>query len=63
MDAVTAYTYSTAAWFGVQAVPLLLFPKLITAMLSAEARRPTGTSTTSNDTPRIILEDLSSTNS
>lgn len=43
MDAITAYTYSSAAWFGIQAVPLLLFPQLITAMLSIEDRRSTGT--------------------
>lgn len=42
MDAITSYTYSTAAWFAIQAVPLLLFPNLITAMLCSEARRATG---------------------
>lgn len=44
MDAITTYTYSTSAWFGIQAVPLLFFPQLITALLSPEARRSSGTS-------------------
>lgn len=44
MDAITTYTYSTSAWFGIQAVPLLFFPQLVTALLSPEARRSSGTS-------------------
>lgn len=43
MDAITAYTYSTAGWFGIQATPLLLFPRLIVAMLAREERPSTGT--------------------
>lgn len=39
MDAITTYTYSTSAWFGIQAIPLLFFPQLVTALLSPEARR------------------------
>ena len=39
-----AYTYSTAAWLGLQAVPLLVAPKLITTMLSSEAHSITGRS-------------------
>lgn len=42
MDVFYAYTYSTAAWLGIQAVPLLIFPKLIVTMLSVDARKPTG---------------------
>ncbi|KAI4278344.1 MAG: hypothetical protein L6R38_005279 [Xanthoria sp. 2 TBL-2021] len=41
MDVFYAYTYSTAAWFGIQAVPLMMFPKLIITALSTEARKPT----------------------
>lgn len=41
MDAITTYTYSTAGWFGIQAVPLLLFPRLIIAMLSRDDRHST----------------------
>ncbi len=44
MDAITTYTYSTSAWFGIQAVPLFFFPQLVTALLSPEARRSSGTS-------------------
>lgn len=47
MDAITTYTYSTSAWFGIQAVPLLFFPQLVTALLSPEARRSSGTSSPS----------------
>ena len=42
MDVFYAYTYSTAAWFGIQAVPLIISPKLIITALSTEARKPTG---------------------
>ncbi|KAL8815256.1 MAG: hypothetical protein Q9223_005593 [Gallowayella weberi] len=41
MDVFYAYTYSTAAWFGVQTIPLMLSPKLIITILSTEARKPT----------------------
>ena len=36
------YTYGTAGWLGLQALPLLLSPKLITAMLASEAHLATG---------------------
>lgn len=42
MDVFYTYTYSTAAWLGVQAIALMIFPKLIVTMLSVEARKPTG---------------------
>lgn len=42
MDAITTYTCASATWLGIQAVPLLLTPKLITTLLSQEARGPTG---------------------
>jgi hypothetical protein len=38
-----AYTFGTAAWLSVQALPLLLTPRLVTIMLSSEARSITGT--------------------
>ncbi|KAL8859484.1 MAG: hypothetical protein Q9178_004162 [Gyalolechia marmorata] len=41
MDVFYAYTYSTAAWFGIQAVPLIITPRLIITTLSVEARKPT----------------------
>jgi hypothetical protein len=41
-DAITSYTYSSAIWLSLQATPLLLTPKLITALLAIEARKPTG---------------------
>jgi hypothetical protein len=37
-----AYTFGTAAWLGLQALPLLFAPKLITTMLSSEAHFITG---------------------
>ena len=37
-----AYTFGTAAWLGVQALPLLVAPKLIIIMLSSEAHSITG---------------------
>ena len=37
-----AYTFGTAAWLSVQALPLLVAPKLITTMLSSEAHSITG---------------------
>lgn len=42
MDSVGAYATSTAAWLSLQAIPLLISPKLIVTMLSPDARRPTG---------------------
>ena len=42
MDVFYAYTYSTTAWLGLQAVPYLLSPKLIVTMLSIDTRKPTG---------------------
>lgn len=58
MDAITTYTYSTSAWFGIQAVPLLFFPQLVTALLSPEARRSSGTSSPSIH-PTSILQKSS----
>lgn len=37
-----AYTYGTAAWLGAQAVPLIVMPKLIIALLAPELHRTTG---------------------
>jgi len=42
MDVFTTYTYSTAGWFSLQALPLLLSPKLIVTLLSVESLNPTG---------------------
>lgn len=42
MDVFYAYNYSTAGWLSLQALPLLLSPKLIVTLLSAESRNPTG---------------------
>lgn len=42
MDSVGAYATGTAAWLSLQAIPLLVSPKLIVTMLSPDARRPTG---------------------
>ncbi len=41
MDVFYAYTYSSAGWLALQAVPLLLSPSLIITLLSNEARKPT----------------------
>jgi hypothetical protein len=37
-----AYTYGTAAWLGIQAVPLIVLPKLITTLLAKELHETTG---------------------
>lgn len=50
MDSVGAYATSTAAWLSLQALPLLISPKLIVTMLSPDARRPTGPLSTTQST-------------
>ena len=42
MDVFYAYTYSTAGWLSIQALPLLLFPSIIINILSTETRQATG---------------------
>jgi len=51
MDAYSAYAYSTGAWLSLQALPLLVSPKLIVTMLSPDTRRPTGTPSTTHRHP------------
>ena len=41
MDATHAYTFSTSAWLGLQAMPLFASPKLMVTMLSPLTRDPT----------------------
>lgn len=36
------YTYGTAAWLGLQALPLILLPKAITTMLAEDLHQTTG---------------------
>jgi len=36
------YTFGTAGWLGLQAVPLVIMPKLVIAMLANEGHRATG---------------------
>ena len=55
MDALTSYTMATSAWFTVQAVPLLLYPRLIITLLSPTARDPTGASAIFYPTPVLGL--------
>lgn len=50
MDSVGTYATSTAAWLSLQAIPLLISPKLIVTMLSPDARRPTGSPPPSGQT-------------
>ncbi|KAL8698075.1 MAG: hypothetical protein Q9201_006769 [Fulgogasparrea decipioides] len=52
MDVFYAYTYSTAAWLGLQATTLILSPTLIVAMLSVDARKPTAEITADPDDPK-----------
>ena len=42
MDVFYAYTYSTAGWLSLQALPLFLSPGIIVTLLSTETRKPTG---------------------
>ncbi|MCJ1471004.1 hypothetical protein MMC07_009652 [Pseudocyphellaria aurata] len=58
MDAISAYTYSTAAWLSIQAVPLLLFPRLITAMLAPDEYRSTTSSSSSSPSHSLALPTL-----
>ncbi|ESZ93624.1 hypothetical protein SBOR_6002 [Sclerotinia borealis F-4128] len=41
MDVFYAYTYGTAGWLALQAVPLIISPTIIITMLSPEVRDPT----------------------
>lgn len=41
MDVFYYYNYATAAWLGVQAVPLLISPHMISTILSPEIREVT----------------------
>ncbi|KAI9684074.1 MAG: hypothetical protein M1820_010903 [Bogoriella megaspora] len=43
MDVFYAYTYGSAAWLALQAVPLILTPRIIITMSSSEVREATGT--------------------
>jgi hypothetical protein len=43
MDVFYAYTYSSFGWLALQAVPLIVSPKIIITMLSPEVREATGT--------------------
>jgi len=40
MDVFYAYTYGTAAWFTLQAAPLITSPTIIMTLLSPEVREP-----------------------
>ena len=42
MDVFYAYTYSTAGWLSLQALPLLLAPNVVVTLLSPEARKSSG---------------------
>lgn len=41
MDVFHAYTYTTAAWLGVQSIALIAAPQLVTTSLLEETRTPT----------------------
>ncbi|KAI9775140.1 MAG: hypothetical protein M1835_005923 [Candelina submexicana] len=41
MDVFYYYSYGTAAWLSVQALPLLVSPTMIVTMLSPDVRKPT----------------------
>lgn len=42
MDVFYVYTYGTAGWLSLQALPLLLTPNLVVTLLSSEARKSSG---------------------
>lgn len=42
MDVFYVYTFGTAGWLGLQALPLIVSPKLIVTMLATETRDATG---------------------
>ena len=62
MDSVGTYATSTAAWLSLQAIPLLISPKLIVTMLSADARRPTGSSPAPSTIPSLLKSPRRSRN-
>ncbi|KAL2400963.1 hypothetical protein ABEF95_000392 [Exophiala dermatitidis] len=41
MDVFYAYTYGTAAWLGIQAVPMVVLPKMIISVLAKEIHQAT----------------------
>lgn len=43
MDVFYSYTYGTAAWLSLQALPLIVSPTILITLLSPEVREPTGT--------------------
>jgi hypothetical protein len=47
MDVFYTYTYGTAGWMALQALPLIAAPQMIVAMLSPEVREATRTFNTS----------------
>ena len=57
MDALTSYTTAASAWFTLQSLPLLLYPRLIITLLSPTARDPTGASAFHRPTPVLDLRD------
>ncbi|KAK7721565.1 hypothetical protein SLS57_005245 [Botryosphaeria dothidea] len=53
MDVFYSYTYGTAAWFTVQAAPLIGSPTMIAALLSPQVREATtGAATTDPEDPK-----------
>ncbi|KAG9228336.1 hypothetical protein BJ875DRAFT_477749 [Amylocarpus encephaloides] len=42
MDVFYSYTYGTAGWLTLQALPLIVSPTIIITLLSPEVRDPTG---------------------
>lgn len=40
MDVFYSYTYSTAAWLSLQAIPLIGMPQMIARIMLEEARQP-----------------------
>ncbi|CAG8960334.1 hypothetical protein HYFRA_00012408 [Hymenoscyphus fraxineus] len=47
MDVFYAYTYGTAGWMAIQAMPLIISPTVIIMLLSPEVREPSRTSSSS----------------
>ncbi len=58
MDATHAYTFTTASWLSLQALPLFLSPKLMITMLSPDTRQPTDLETYFSRTLALTLVTL-----
>ena len=56
MDVFYAYTYGTAGWLSLQALPLLLAPNVVFTFLTPEARKSSGRLLNPSNSSFIMLQ-------